>query len=60
MTDPVEGDRAARPPEHLAVVCRGCMVRDERLAYALEDDELLGIWGGTTDRERRVMRRSAA
>lgn len=54
------GDRATRPPEHLAVVCRGCTVRDECLGYALEHDELTGVWGGSVDRERRAMRRSAA
>lgn len=34
-------------------VCRECDVRPECLAYALEAGERFGIWGGTTQRERR-------
>jgi WhiB family redox-sensing transcriptional regulator len=37
-------------------VCRGCLVRKECLAYAMSDASLTGIWGGTTDRERRRLR----
>jgi WhiB family redox-sensing transcriptional regulator len=39
-------------------VCRGCEVRAECLQYALEHDERWGIWGGTSERQRRTMRRS--
>jgi Transcription factor WhiB len=31
-------------------------VRSERLGLALADDELVGMWGGTTAAERREMR----
>jgi WhiB family redox-sensing transcriptional regulator len=41
-------------------VCRGCEVRAECLAYALEHDERFGIWGGLSENERRPLRRSAA
>lgn len=38
-------------------VCAGCTVRDECLAYALAPPvEKWGIWGGTSERERRRMR----
>lgn len=37
-------------------VCRGCPVKDQCLEYALEHGEL-GIWGGTSERERRRLRR---
>lgn len=37
-------------------VCRRCPVIDACLAYAVEHGEL-GIWGGTSERERRVVRR---
>lgn len=38
-------------------VCAGCPVRDECLAYALANGEKLGVWGGTSERERRRLRR---
>ena len=39
-------------------VCAGCDVREICLAHALGRRELTGIWGGTTERERRqVLRR---
>jgi len=37
-------------------VCAGCEVRAECLAYALAHRERHGVWGGTTERERRRMR----
>jgi len=46
--------------EEALVICRGCRVREECLQYALENRERFGIWGGTTERQRRrLMRRSA-
>ena len=38
-------------------VCRRCDVRSDCLDTAFERDEL-GIWGGTTEAERKEMRRS--
>ena len=38
-------------------VCRGCPVRAECLRYAMQTAQDHGIWGGTTDEERRVARR---
>jgi WhiB family redox-sensing transcriptional regulator len=32
-------------------------VRAECLDYALSDESLTGLWGGTTDMERRMIRR---
>lgn len=37
-------------------VCAGCKVRAECLAYALKHGERCGIWGGKSERERRLMR----
>ena len=38
-------------------ICGTCPVRPECLNDALADPELRGIWGATTDGERRLMRR---
>jgi WhiB family redox-sensing transcriptional regulator len=38
-------------------VCRGCVVRDDCLEYALRNGEKFGIWGGMSERERRRIRR---
>ncbi|WFB88476.1 MULTISPECIES: WhiB family transcriptional regulator [Streptomyces] len=36
-------------------VCRRCLVREQCLAWALRHEEADGIWGGTTEGERRAM-----
>lgn len=36
-------------------VCLTCTVRDECLDYAVVNDERFGIWGGLSERERRVL-----
>jgi len=36
-------------------VCRRCPVRLACLAYALTPPYPLGVWGGTTERERRAL-----
>ncbi len=38
-------------------VCRGCVVRESCLEYALANGEKFGIWGGMSERERRRIRR---
>ena len=38
-------------------LCETCPVRPECLEYALDHESLTGLWGGTTDRERRMIRR---
>ena len=35
-------------------VCAGCQVRRECLQYALATRQLHGVWGGTTEDERRL------
>lgn len=37
-------------------ICHECDVRAECLAYALNNGEHHGIWGGLSERERRVIR----
>lgn len=41
-------------------VCRGCVVREECLEFALSNGEKFGIWGGMSERERRRLRRARA
>lgn len=43
-------------PREAKKVCRACPVREQCLAYALENGERWGVWGGTTDEERRKLR----
>ncbi|MFB9626858.1 WhiB family transcriptional regulator [Nonomuraea helvata] len=40
-------------------ICTSCPVRTECLAYGLAYGEIYGIWGGTTEDERRRMRKAA-
>lgn len=39
------------------LICGRCVVREQCLAYALEDRDLLGVWGGTAPRERNEIRK---
>ena len=45
--------------EDVRARCAGCPVRRDCLEAVLADDSLVGLWGGTTDVERRAMRRGA-
>lgn len=46
------------PTKEAKALCKGCVVREECLDYALAHNERWGIWGGTTEKERRRLRRS--
>lgn len=52
-------DRGAHPEDvrNAKELCRGCVVREECLDFALTRPEKYGVWGGTTEPERRVLRR---
>lgn len=41
-------------------VCRGCVVQNDCLEFALASGEKFGIWGGMSERERRRIRRGRA
>lgn len=41
-------------------VCRACEVRQECLDYAIKASERFGVWGGLSEKERRVERRRRA
>lgn len=37
-------------------LCGACVVREQCLDYALDNPDLQGVWGGTSEQERRAMR----
>ena len=41
-------------------VCASCEVRGDCLSYAMADEDLTGVWGGTTAKERALLRRQAS
>jgi WhiB family redox-sensing transcriptional regulator len=51
---PVRGDTAGRNAALAA--CAECMVRERCLEHAMAHNEKVGIWGGTTERQRRLIR----
>lgn len=51
------GAEGRRQVADARAICDACPVRLDCLAYALAAREELGVWGGTTDRQRRVLRR---
>ena len=54
-------ESSAEVQSNLRVVkplCRSCEFKNPCLLYALQHPELQGIWAGTTETERRIMRRS--
>jgi WhiB family redox-sensing transcriptional regulator len=53
MFFPEKGERPTDPRR----VCFACQVRAECLEYALANGERYGIWGGTTETQRRRLRR---
>src|SRR5580658_8316110 len=38
-------------------VCTGCRVQRECLAFALATHQMHGVWGGTSEQERYLLRR---
>jgi len=58
---PAEFVRAPRSTyDGVRELCETCPVRQECLETALADSDLMGLWGGTTDAERRELRRAVA
>jgi WhiB family redox-sensing transcriptional regulator len=44
--------------DNAKAVCRQCPVQAECLEYALSTNQDSGIWGGTSEEERRKLRRA--
>jgi WhiB family redox-sensing transcriptional regulator len=43
--------------EQAKAVCRRCLVRERCLRWALDTGQCMGVWGGTSETERRVLLR---
>ncbi len=48
------------PTREAKKVCLSCDVRSECLAYALNNEEKFGVWGGLSERERRRLKKNTA
>ena len=56
-TDPDELFVQGAAQNRAKLICRGCPVRTECLADALDNGIEFGVWGGMTERERRALLR---
>ena len=45
----------SEPADTAIALCRTCEVQGPCLAWALDEGDCHGVWGGTTPRERRAM-----
>jgi len=50
-------DTSPEITERAKAICATCPVSTECLEYAFETNQVSGIWGGTTEDERRSLRR---
>ncbi|AQS71192.1 WhiB family transcriptional regulator [Streptomyces pactum] len=48
---------AALQTEQAKAVCRSCPVREQCLRWALDTGQSIGVWGGTSELERRALKR---
>ncbi|CAM5624818.1 WhiB family transcriptional regulator [Streptomyces pilosus] len=46
--------------EQAKAVCRRCRVQEQCLEWALETGQSIGVWGGTSETERRALKRRIA
>ncbi|MFC8426288.1 WhiB family transcriptional regulator [Streptomyces sp. NPDC057236] len=46
--------------EQAKAVCRHCPVREQCLQWALDTGQSIGVWGGTSETERRALKRRIA
>ncbi len=55
---PIGNHSAARQQiEEAKAVCKGCLVVDICLKYAINNGEDFGVWGGLSEDERRALKR---
>jgi len=53
------GAAGAHQTARAKAVCGKCLVRPQCLSYALASRQVHGIWGGTTEEERQLLRERA-
>jgi len=46
--------------EQAKAVCRHCPVQEQCLRWALDTRQTIGVWGGTSENERRALKRRTA
>jgi WhiB family redox-sensing transcriptional regulator len=46
--------------EQAKAVCRRCPVQEPCLRFALDIGQSIGVWGGTSETERRALKRRAS
>ncbi|MFI1417376.1 WhiB family transcriptional regulator [Streptomyces sp. NPDC020731] len=46
--------------EQAKAVCRRCPVQEQCLEWALDTGQSIGVWGGTSETERRALKRRIA
>ncbi|MFF8637039.1 WhiB family transcriptional regulator [Streptomyces pilosus] len=51
---------AVMQTEQAKAVCRRCPVQEQCLEWALETGQSIGVWGGTSETERRALKRRIA
>jgi WhiB family redox-sensing transcriptional regulator len=51
------GDADEARVQQAREICTTCNVTEECLEYALETNQRAGIWGGSTEEERKSLRR---
>ncbi|MFD3531374.1 WhiB family transcriptional regulator [Streptomyces sp. NPDC058664] len=51
---------ASLQAQEAKTVCRRCPVRRQCLAWAMEERQDFGVWGGLDEAERRALRRRTA
>jgi WhiB family transcriptional regulator, redox-sensing transcriptional regulator len=51
------GDTEQSKIDQAKAICSTCTVNEDCLEYALETNQRAGIWGGTTETERKSLRR---
>lgn len=54
---PKRGTESDRFIKQAVAYCNECPVVEQCLEYALDTDQKIGIWGGTSGRQRRMIQR---
>lgn len=54
------GPQVLRQIDEAKAVCRRCDVQEQCLAWSVESGQVHGVWGGTSEDERRRIKRRAA